>query len=683
MHRIIVFAHATAITMALLLGFLVVFAMHQRFDTPPMGSHYVRIEHDSNSVSWVEVSQALEETARENSLSIAAVEIDRDDINGRRTYYATSFDPSHPLHTWLLEGYPGFSAQPLIEVRPWQEWQTEDLRTGFAGMGSPQEAEHVQQALRELGLETAAGRAPAPLPWTDHLLRGETALTAAVTAVLVATSAGAGVLLNARSYAVARLAGHSYPRILGKDLAAIGRWWALLLPCLTACAALALLLYNGLAQYQRLAAVSAWILAALALVALAAHALALGLLHRSPLTTALKGHMPIRGVAAAVYTVRLSALVLAVAAATATVTALERVHAHTVGADDITRVQGAARLYIGGTGDYGALVETDRDLLGPWLRRADAQGRTVLVLQEPLETLLPEGRHSARSAVLVVNETYLEREGVLADVDGRGGVPRVFTPSPSTHTARELAEGATAWVGFRSPDPAPERVPVIGYPPGRTFFTYGTYDPLTANLRPTVEDPVVLAVPNGLLEEEWYAISARSGGLLFLDRRVAEHAVAERGLSFHVTAVESVSTSMATANRQATTELRINAVTLAVAAAVLVMTSTAACLVYARARSQHVFARHISGWSFAATHRLMLSVEAALASVLVGWAAADLAATLHAFADPAGAVFGFDVLGAYRALAVSCSIAAAMAVIVTVVLAHFHRRIVREGAAQA
>ena len=60
-------------------------------------------------------------------------------------------------------------------------------------------------------------------------------------------------------------------------------------------------------------------------------------------------------------------------------------------------------------------------------------------------------------------------------------------------------------------------------------------------------------------------------------------------------------------------------------------------IVHVRTRAQEIFARHISGWTFAATHRCLLLVEGGLAVAFLGWATWD---TLRKPAMASDAMYG-------------------------------------------
>ncbi|MEE2038974.1 hypothetical protein Q8791_17295 [Nocardiopsis sp. CT-R113] len=684
MHRIIVFTHAAVIAMALLLGFLALFTLHETLTTTNHGDYYVSLEQTDGTATPGDVVAAAEDLIQQHQMTVAVSEPDPHDLDGAWNYYAVSSDPSNPMHTWLEDGYPNFSTQPHIEVYPLTEWTTNDLRLNFGGFATRDEAELFLNAVEPLGLRGGVGTAPEPATWTEMLFNYNTGLTVAVTVICIIATAGAGVLLNARAYAVKRLAGHSYLRILGSDMAQIGRWWVVLFPAVAACYVAFLFFYNGFAQVDLLAGITAQILLTLSALAIAVHAAALSLLYRTGLSDALKGRLPTRRVAGTVYAVRLVAVIIAVMAATATVTGLQRVNDYASGAEEMEQAEQVSRLYIGGVRDYEEQSEADRSIIGPWLKDADTQEQTVLAHQDYPDNFLPSGQRSADTMVLVVNDTYLEQENVLDDIDtpDNNGV-RLFIPQSRMPMSGNLGEGTDKWISFHGDNLPTDDIGIFPYPDGRTFFTYGTVDPVTSSQRPVVEDPIVVALPNGYLDAEWYAMEARGGNLMFLTGATAEQQVAEQDLAFYVTGVEPVTTTLANTNRFYTAQLRISTVNLVVVTTVLIMTSVASCLVYTRARSQHIFARYINGWTFGATHRLMLIVEAMLAAALIGWAAGDMIALVRAFDDIVNGVFIEDIVRARLTLVISCAIGTAVVIIVSAVLARFHRKIVREGASQA
>jgi len=216
------------------------------------------------------------------------------------------------------------------------------------------------------------------------------------------------------------------------------------------------------------------------------------------------------------------------------------------------------------------------------------------------------------------------------------------------------------------------------------MFTYGSGDPRGGSALPFLRDPVIVALPNGsALSDSAYVTYMTHEALLFPDPGVVERARSDPRVAEYVNTVQPIRDKAAAAHAAQLTMLRIELFTLTAGAAVLLMTGVAACVIHVRTHAQTVFARHISGWTFLAAHRRFLAVEAAIALGFVGWAAWDARLTLRALDDPRRALPPELVPTSGIEPLYAAAIAAAGLALTLGALAHFHRRIVREGSSQA
>ncbi|MFD6097358.1 hypothetical protein ACFVWN_04940 [Nocardiopsis flavescens] len=685
MHRILVLAHTTVIAMAMVLGFLTMAAMHRYGDLGAV--HYVGIDGNGGGASTAEAVEALTALAGERPVSVAATRADPGNVNGGMRLYVLSSAPGSDMHSWAETGYPNFTPVPELRVRSLAELEGDDPRGAYWVEGTPADAELVLEALESTGLSgtidpapPVVDRYPAAVAFNESL--GTMVLLALAS---VAAAAGAGVLLNARSYGVKRLHGHSYLRILASDLRGAARMWLWAAPTASAAFALFLWWYNGFARAGELAAVTGVLAALLLAVALGAHAAALALLYLTDVPAAVRGRMPARSVTVSVYAVRIASVGLVLSAATATLALGERVAEHRAGLDSLTGTEGMGAPRTGGGADSEEWFEAREDVVDPWITDAEERGGVIMVEQRLAEDVLPPGTRGTGFDALWVNEAYLAHAGVAVDGEALSapGV-RILVPESLAGHSDLLVEGARGQSAyFAAEEHRDDPVTVVPYPDGRTFPTYATTSPLTWSVRPVLTDPVVVVHPPGYFGGGMYSTIASGGGIVFLDGDAAAREAAEPPLSSYVAAVESVTERAALDRGRRLGDLRVSAFNLAASVGVLVLTSVAACLVYTRARAQHIFARHLSGWSFAATHRGFLLVEAGLVAVFVGYAAHGLWDALAGFGAIELGVFEWDVVRARERFALSAAVGGAVLAVVLGVLAHFHRRIVREGASQA
>lgn len=685
MHRILAFVHATAIVMAMVLGFLTMAAMHRYGDLGPV--HYVGVDGNEGDASAEDVASALTALSEERPLSVMATRADPRDVDGGMHLYVLSSAPGSDMYSWAEDGYPNFTPVPQLRVHPLAELDEDDPRGSYWVEGTVADAELVLATLEAVGLSgevdpalSVMARYPGTVTFNEAL--GTMLL---LSLAFVAVTAGAGVLLNARSYGVKRLHGHSYTRILAADLHGVARIWMFLAAAGTAAFAAFLWWYNGFARVGELAAVTGVFALLLLAVALVAHAAALALLHLTAVPAAVKGWLPVRSVAVSVYAVRIASVALVLSAATATLTFGERVAEHRAGTGSLTGTEGMGAPRIGGGAGAEESFEAYETVVDPWIVEAEKRGGVIMVEQRLAEEVMPPGTRGTGFEALWVNEAYLEHAGV--DVGGEAlstaGV-RVLVPGSLAGNSDLLVEGVHGQSAyFATEEHRDDPVTVLTYPDGREFPTYATTSDLTWSIRPVLTDPVVIVHPPGYFDGGMYSSIAAGGGIVFLDGDAAARDAAQAPLSSYVVAVESIPERAAYDHRRWLGDLRTSVFNLAASIAVLVLTSVAACLVYTRARAQHIFARHISGWSFAATHRGFLLVETALVSLFVGYAAKGLWDALAGFGVIELGVFESDVVRAQTQFAVSAAIGVSVPAIVLAVLAYFHHRIVREGASQA
>ncbi|MFF8904643.1 hypothetical protein [Streptomyces olivaceoviridis] len=203
-----------------------------------------------------------------------------------------------------------------------------------------------------------------------------------------------------------------------------------------------------------------------------------------------------------------------------------------------------------------------------------------------------------------------------------------------------------------------------------------------------VTDPVVLVYPDGSpsLSNRGYVAYASQQSLVFKDPDDVTDGIARHHLETYVTGMSPVGQNAALKLRDLVADFRLQLFNLAVAVVVLLITGVGVCIVHSRKNAQSIFARYISGWRFTATHRALLGVEGLLAVLLAVWVPFQVwwrnqeleeyrRTGLKPPAEPVH-ITGLD-LGA-NAVLVAVEIAAVLAA-----LAFFHRRIVKEGAAES
>ncbi|WP_369696565.1 hypothetical protein [Nocardiopsis sp. YSL2] len=259
-------------------------------------------------------------------------------------------------------------------------------------------------------------------------------------------------------------------------------------------------------------------------------------------------------------------------------------------------------------------------------------------------------------------------------------------PSSAAEHTDLLVQGMTdIWLDMSG---APDRsfdIEVLPAADGQTVFTYGAERSDGPLFLPLLHEPVIIALPNGeVMSDSSYVNHMSARETVFPDPDVVEEFRADNPqASRYISMVETLTTSALKTHANTLMALRSEVFNLVGAGAVLLLTAAAACIIHVRARAQAIFARHISGWTFLATHRRLLTIEATLAAAFMAWATWDTATTLAAMNDPSRSM----VPGAMTATGAepfyALGIALASLTITLGALTVFHRRIVREGSSQA
>ncbi|MEW2451325.1 hypothetical protein AB0896_27835 [Streptomyces parvulus] len=704
LHRGIKYVHAAVLATSAMMAFLFVRGLDEQLVLG--NSAQVWVFESDDSVSGARVAREIAAFSEENEVAVAREAPDVRNPDGIRHLYMASGAPRSNAASWLRDAYPGFSAHVETRVHPLAEIGQRDPRGFYYVFGPPRAADALVAEFGGLGLRASV---------QHPLAAGELALffsgddlfwTFWVVALAAAATTGASVLLSAKAYGVLRLQGHSLWDVLARDLRQLAGFWAAAV-CAVAAVTLAFLgYYNGLAWLGLFASVAVALAGPLVLLVLATHAAALVLISKVALPRALKGELPGRAALVATYLVRVPALLLALAVAMDVALAGQHVLAGQDTRSAYARAGDAVTIRLN-----GSLMGEQRKVIaqvGGWLRRSDTAGEIVVAGRRDLrdassEVRLPPGE------MLVVNESFLARQPVLDPAGRRYSARTPDGKGPNAHAVRLIVPdslaGHTADIRAGLPDMfgrlAPEvrrglEVTSLRAKDGQRLFGYnsGALSPNTAHRpdddRSLVRDPVLVVVPNGspVLSDDTYTAFASQEGIVFPDPEDALGALTAdpSGLGTYVTSVRPVGQSAALKLRDAVHDFRLQLFNLAAAVAVLVITGVGVCMIHARRRAQTVFARHVSGWRFTANHRLVLASEGILAVFLACWVPVQAwrqNQELAEFTDR-GIPAPFPAVETTTSdLAAIAGLVAVQVCAVLVALAVFHRRVVKEGAADS
>lgn len=691
LHRGVKFAHAVILAFSALFAFLFLRSFEDQW---VLGyDAVVQVTQSRDTSTGRAIEQAVEAFARDHGVTVGRQEPDLEHPDRSRDLYLT---PSGPRADWLKDGYPAFSPGQATMTRPFADISDRDPRGLYYLFGDPDAVRPFLGLLEQHGL-TAWHAQPASFDELSYAYGGSAlAGSLVVVALVCVTMTGAGVLLNAKAYGVLRLQGMSLPMILARDLRRLARFWTAALAVVTIMATALLAWYNHLAWFGLFALLTAATAAVFTALVLATHAAMLALTARTGILAALKGEIPARSTAAAAYLIRVPALLLALGIAASVLQA----------GQDLARREDTLSVYEK-AGDastirlnsYLGAPEALKKLeakVGPWLRQADADGEIVLAGRKELARSR-DAQGIPADDLMVANETFLDQQKVLAP-NGRpypaatGGNGRILLLVPQRLTAHadKLTTLVPGMVSPSNPDQiSSEQIDVKTTADSQKIFTYnarGTRESGQDQLSDDsfLTDPVIVVVPNGTdyISDKGYTAYASQRSIAFPDPAD----ITARGMRNEVVGISPVAADAAQAIRNTTADFRLRLFNLAIALVVLLVTGIGVVIVHTRKNAQRIFARHIHGWTFTATHRTLLSAEAAIVVLLVSWLPYQAhqwnqgldqykAMGIPAPRDPM-TITGQDLT--VIASLVTIEIATALTV-----LALFHRRIVKEGSTEA
>ncbi|MCY9787582.1 hypothetical protein KIK06_27255 [Nocardiopsis sp. EMB25] len=688
-NRILSFAYSACLAFAAVIAFLLATTAEQTIYVLE-DSELVWISENDGTHDNAEVAASVQRIADDHGAAIAYVIPDVEEPSTLVHMYLAVSDPDSRYADWLDSGYPSFSRAMTVQTHPIDAFGDVGPNGHYLVLGAPQAEPALREALAEHGLREATGTTVTQL-W--HYFTGGRLFNLVAVALLgTVTAVGAGVLLGSREYAVRRLQGHSYLRVLRTDLGRVGRLCAIALPIATAATLGFLGVYNGWNQLGFYTPLALVFLGLLIVPCLLVHAGTLGLVHATGILPALKGRLPVRSTTVAIYLVRVPVLALSLVIVSAIALSAQSAREQSAALELYEEYPDTSRPAL--SSNYGwADADAVDDALGPWLRRVDADGDMVLAAhQSPLEFVPPDPAGVAPPAIdlriLLVNDTYLAEQEVLAPSGeryGSGDEVRVIIPDSAAEHTEQIVASTENWLSGASESERALDVEVLPAADGQTLFTYGMEGGGRPLFLPLVYEPVLIALPNGqVLSDTSYVTHMSARETIFPAPGVVEEFRASNPqASRYISMVETLTTSALVAHANTLTTLRTEMFNLVGATAVLVLTAMAACVIHVRTRAQEIFARHISGWSFVATHRRLLAVEGLIALAFVAWAVWDTLSALAAANDPGNPLPRGLMTTTGTEPYYAAAIAVASLAITVTALASFHRRIVLEGASQA
>lgn len=695
LHRSIKFVHVAVLAFSAVVAFLFLRSLDE--DWVLGHTAVVWVTDTDGSTTGAEVVRTVQEFAAEHRAGVAREVPDLGEPYSRRHLYLTT---GGPRAQWVSQGYPAFDTSYRTDLHPIDDLGPRDPRGFWYVFGDARDPAALAEVFEGLGLRASVNH-PFSLSELAPVYGGSALYRSLfVVALAVVATTGAGVLLNAKGYGVLRLHGMSYGRILLRDLRQLAVFWTVAGAAVSLVAAVGLAVYNGLAWVTWYALLALALTAGLGLVALGTHAATLWLTFQTGILGALKGDLPARAASVSAYAARVPALLLALSIAGAALLAGQDVMARKDSSERYQEIGDAASIGLNGSlAGAEALQALDRRV-GTWLRQADGKGQIVVAGHRTLQQAAPR-ENLPSGDILLVNESFLARQPLRAVTGDRIASTaehrdrvRLLVPDRLAPYAQKIRGLVPGLLNPGRPDSVDSaEIATVLTRDGQQVFTYNPRGQSRLGAAPGsdesfLQDPVLVVFPNGspYLSDKSYTAYASQGSIVFPDPEDVADGVRRHDLDTYVTRVSPVAEQAARELRELVGEFRLQLFNLAVAVTVLLITGVGVSIVHSRKNAQLVFARHISGWRFAATHRVILGVEGLVALLLAGWIPWQVwrqnqkLQTFEKLGVPPPRA-PYEITGVDMGL--TAGLLAVEVVAVLTALAVFHRRIVKEGATQS
>lgn len=588
--------------------------IHRFDETAPLGSDWTLQISGEPSAAAAETMAALQRTAGEHRAGLIRVEADIQDPARTRHVYVLSSPPGSEPDRWLTGGYPGFARQVRTIIHPAAAASALDPRGDYFVFGDEAALNALRATITAQALESVSQSMADWGSITQWLMMQPLGHSVVVTAALGALLVGMSVIGDVRRYAVQRLHGASFGRLVWSDALATARFLAVTIPLVGVLFGVGLVAYAGGRQWQPVTLLALAFLAGLGAVLVVTHLVALGAASALAILESLKGRVMTSWGMAVVYGIRIPAAVLAIVSLYVFWAQVHQVLAYNQAAAAWGRIGMTAGINFNpriGPEDQDRLAP----LVGQWLLSEEAAGRAILSHKN--ENQRPGGG----PPMLLVNNVYLARHDVLdpAGQPIRSGpadqVLVLLSPARQAQadTIRAEVEGALGLDG-------PVNIRIGQIQAGQNLFSYTSSR--GKDLDAFITDPVVVVVngPSNAIRPDNYMAMASTRGMLVTDPEIAARTAADHGVSSFIIGYRPVAQEAARVLANEIRELWVTATSLVTAAIVLLATALGSAALYTRATYQQTFLRYISGWSFTRTHRVLLGIETGITLVLVGFA---------------------------------------------------------------
>lgn len=619
LHRGIKIAYVAAMIVSAVMAFVVL----RNFDEATMAgrSFVVSVDETPDAAGSERVAEMVQAFALDRQINVGRQYFDQRDKSRAFMYLAVG-DPGGESSRWLTDGYPAFSRELKVDVRPYRDLISATPNGQYFVYGAERDAADLLAEFGTLGYEGIA-EPLLSLNAIRYFGEGPLALCLLLMALVVILAVGSAVFLNAKAYGVQRLQGISYIGVLRRDLTQLAAFCAMAVAAVVTVTLASLYLYNRLNQVHLYALIALVFLAFFVVLALGTHVVTLILAHRTPIRDAVKGEISAGWAIVGGYVLRVASVTLTLSIAVGTIGAglvlLEQRTKDQVWA----AMSDAYFLRLGGA---PLNPEQERAIdagIGGWIRDADSRNEVSLGWYMPDLSTVPG---PAPREALVVNNRYLVRHdirdaaGVRVE-PGTENAIRVLIPQRYSAERDAISAAVTEW------EQSMRNRRVVSEAPPIRMGTTGdqqrvvSYSTSASGLDPLLRDPIVIVVTgaSGVISDDEYVSAASRGEVLFEDPDAAMRGFTDAGIAPYVLGLSPFAGDAAEEYRNAGRRFGLQVSSLVAAVAVLLATAITVSVVYCRRNAQTLFAKYISGWSFLRTHGWILAGEGAIALALVLW----------------------------------------------------------------
>lgn len=603
-----------------LLSAIAVFAqLHETDSEMTLGSrHILWITEAHSGFSPEDFHDRLGEELQDRGINAARLDFDAADPVRSQVLQLRIGNSDLPSARWADEGYPVFDKGQHVTVEIVDK-PLADPRGIYMIYGPEASKEGLLESLVETGYGGTQRTLYADRDMVEYLRGSPFAWAFSASVLGIAFAVMASAVMGSRVYAQRFLFGSSPLGVYAREARSA------LLTVLTsfvvvqAVAAVALLLYNGMAFYGLFWSISLLVTAVITALILMAHLAAVLLVSRVEIPEALKGRQPVRSSYAAVSLVKIGCLVgllslMQLSFSTAGLMADHRSSSALLGSLGQTS-------YIDQRG--GTQEEADQRSMGEWLREEIARDNVIVAQNQRLMKRGPDFNPISLTPVLVVDQNYLRLHADQAPEAAQWVLqeehrdqPAVFLPGGGHMTRDELEEV----VPYEFPEQRLADFTEHGIPEGRDVFTYGsslTPDPLR------VRDPLMVYLPQTdlLASASTVAAWATQGGALIEDRDGVMERLAASPARTLIASIKPVAVHQASYLKEYGADLRTSLYGAVAFGVVLVLALLAYAVLYCRENGQEIFVKHLSGWGFFGTFRALLGVEVLVMAGVVAYQA--------------------------------------------------------------